>query len=85
MPKRVTKEEMRKIMSNLYGKLDKEERMEVEKLFRSDMHESGIEAGITQAEFDAAMQWLEQNPKKHKLEADDIAHIKHYFAEHLRD
>ncbi|MCA9360595.1 hypothetical protein H6789_02665 [Candidatus Nomurabacteria bacterium] len=84
-PKRVTKEEMKEIMSNLYGKLDEEERIEVEKLFRADLNEPGIEYGISQLEFDAAMAWLEANPSKHKLEADDIENIKKYFAEHLKD
>lgn len=85
VPKRVTGEEMKEIMSNLYGKLDEDERLEVEKLFRADLNEPGIESGITQAEFDAAMSWLEQNPRKHVLEADDIELIKKYFSEHLKD
>ncbi|MEY3784605.1 MAG: hypothetical protein RLZZ230_927 [Candidatus Parcubacteria bacterium] len=84
-PKRVTPEEMKEIMHNLYGKLEKDELIEVEKLFRSDMYESGLEAGISRSEFEAAMQWLESNPKKHVLEADDIALIKRYFEEHLKD
>lgn len=85
VPKRVTKEEMKKIMLNLYGKLEEDERVEVEKLFRADLLESGIEAGVTQVEFDAAMAWLEGNKRKHVLEDDDIELIKKYFAEHLQD
>jgi hypothetical protein len=85
IPKRVTKEEFREIMSSLYGKLDKDERMEVEKLFRSDLLETGIEAGITQIEFDAAVHWLESNKGKYVLEDNDIELIKKYFSEHLRD
>lgn len=85
LPKRVTPLEFKEIMSNLYGKLEKEERMEVEKLFRSDLLETGIEAGITQVEFDSAIQWLEANKKKHVLEDNDIELIKHYFSEHLKD
>lgn len=84
-PKRVRPEEMKEIMLRLYGKLDEDERIEVEKLFRADMYETGLEAGISQAEFDAAMNWLAQNPHKHVLEADDIELIKKYFAEHLQD
>lgn len=72
-------------MSNLYGKLDKNERVEVEKLFRADLFEFGKESGITQAEFDSAMVWLEENKTKHVLKADDIELIKKYFAEHLAD
>jgi len=85
IPKRVTQEEVREIMQNLYGKLDEEERIEVEKLFRADIAESGIEAGITQTEFDAAVGWLRANSRKHVLEDDDIALIEKYFIEHLKD
>ncbi|GEM_PF-1429597 len=84
-PKRVTVEEMREIMQNLYGKLDAEERAEVEKLFRADLTESGIEAGISQAEFTTAISWLRANQKKHVLEENDIVLIEKYFAEHLKD
>lgn len=76
---------MKEIMSNLYGKLEADERVEVEKLFRADLFESGDEVGISQAEFAAAMQWLEENPRKHVLEENDIVLIKKYFTEHLRD
>jgi len=84
-PKRVTEREMDDIMRRLYGKLDEDERIEVEKLFRADLAEDGREAGVTQAEFDAALRWLAENESKHELEADDIELIKTYFAEHLRD
>jgi len=84
-PKKVTSSEMREIMSSLYGKLEEDERIEVEKLFRADLFESGVEAGITQVEFDAAMDWLEQNKSKHVLEDNDIELIKKYFSEHLKD
>ncbi len=84
-PKKVTPLEFKEIMSNLYGKLDKDERMEVEKLFRADLQETGIEAGISQSEFDTAIKWLEENKRKHVLEDDDIELIKKYFAEHLKD
>jgi len=85
VPKRVTKEEMKDIMHNLYGKLDEAERVEVEKLFRADLFETGIESGITRTEFDSAMAWLEGNKRKHVLEDSDIDLIKKYFAEHLKD
>ena len=84
-PKRVTPEEFEKIMSRLYGKLDEAERIEVEKLFRADLNEVGVEQGITQAEFDVAMEWLEEHSRKHVLEDDDIERIKEYFKEHLAD
>tara|TARA_B100000508_G_scaffold37782_2_gene29597 strand:+ start:4631 stop:4906 length:276 start_codon:yes stop_codon:yes gene_type:complete len=84
-PKRVTKEEFKEIMSSLYGKLDEDERVEVEKLFRADLMEGGDEYGITDAEFSAAMTWLEENRNKHVLEENDIEIIKKYFEEHLAD
>jgi hypothetical protein len=84
-PKRVTKEEMKEIMHNLYGKLDEKERIEVEKLFRADLYEPGLEEGVSRLEYEAVMRWLEANPKKHVFEADDIALIKRYFEEHLKD
>jgi len=59
--------------------------VKVEKLFRADLLESGVEAGITQAELDSAVIWLEQNKKKHVLEDNDIELIKKYFSEHLKD
>lgn len=85
LPKRVTKKEFKIIMSNLYGKLREDERIEVEKLFRADLYESDIESGISQPEFDAAIKWLEENKSKHVLEENDIESIKKYFAEHLED
>lgn len=85
LPKRVTVQEYKEIMQRLYGKLDEDERIEVEKLFRADLNEVGLEAGISLAEFDAAILWLEENKKKHVLEDDDIELIKKYFGEHLKD
>ncbi|NCT01814.1 hypothetical protein GW766_00980 [Candidatus Parcubacteria bacterium] len=84
-PKRVTKEEMREIMQKLYGKLDAVERIEVEKLFRNDLVEPGIEAGVTKVELDAALSWLRTNPRKHVLEENDILLIEKYFLEQLND
>lgn len=84
-PKKVTPLEMKEIMNNLYGKLGKEERLEVEKLFRADLFEPGVEAGISQIEFNTAIKWLSENKSKHVLEDEDIEHIKKYFAEHLAD
>lgn len=83
--KRVTPTEMRETMQNLYGKLDEDERNEVEKLFRADLYEPGLEEGVTKAEFDAAIAWLRSNPRKHVLEESDITLIEKYFGEHLHD
>ncbi|MCA9358240.1 hypothetical protein KC902_03190 [Candidatus Kaiserbacteria bacterium] len=85
LPKRVTEVEFKEIMSRLYGKLDENERVEVEKLFRADLYESGREAGITQEEFGAGITWLKNNPRKHILEETDIELITKYFEEHLKD
>ena len=84
-PKRIRAEEMKEIMLRLHGKLDDAERNDVEKLFRADLYEPGIEAGITQAEFDAAMSWLRSNMSKHTLEEDDIMLVEQYCKEHLQD
>ena len=84
-PKRVTKLEMKKIKSRLYSKLDKKELAEVEKLFRADLLETGIHAGIDQSEFDNSIKWLKENKNKHVLEDDDIALVEEYFTEHLKD
>lgn len=83
--KRVTSIEMRDILQNLYGKLDDDERIEVEKLFRADLYEPGLEEGVTKIEFDAAIAWLKANPRKHVLEQNDIALIEKYFGKHLND
>ncbi len=83
--KRVIKSEMKEIMNNLYSKLDKRERDEVEKLFRADLMESGNESGISREEFDNTIKWLEENKRKHVLEDSDIENIKKYFEEHLKD
>lgn len=85
MPKRVTHEEWKKIRSNLYGKLDERERAELEKFFRADLSESGIESGISREEFEAGMRWLEENMGKHEFEDDDLHSIRKYFEEHLKD
>ena len=85
LPKRVTTEEYKRIKQSLYGKLDEHERNEVEQLFRADLNESGEESGISQIEFDAAMDWLKANKSKHVLEESDIVLLEKYFTEHLRD
>jgi truncated hemoglobin YjbI len=84
-PKRITSEEFKAVMTRLYGKFDEDERVEVEKLFRADLNEPGMESGITQIEFDSAITWLNQNTSKHVLEDDDIALLVQYFEEHLKD
>lgn len=83
--KRVTKEEMQKIMTNIYGKLDDRERAEVEKLFLPHLEESGLEAGVSPEEYEQTIAWLKANKKKHVLEDSDIAYIEKYFVEHLQD
>lgn len=72
-------------MHNLYGKLEPDERIEVEKLFRADLMEPGIEEGISREEYERVIQWLDMNPRKTVLEPDDIAMIKRYFEDNLRD
>jgi hypothetical protein len=84
-PKRITKQEYEQVMSRLYGKLDDAERVEVEKLFRADLDEGGVEEGITETELTAAIRWLNENKSKHVLEDDDIKLIVEYFEEHLKD
>ncbi len=84
-PKRVTKEEWKEIRSNLYGKLDEREREELEKFFRADLDELGIEQGISRAEFEASMTWLKVNMKKHAFEETDLVEIAKYFEDHLKD
>jgi len=84
-PKRVTKDEMKLITRRLYGKFDKHERAEFEKLFRADLHETGLEEGVSQSEFDATMTWLRGNMKKHDLEENDLELIEKHFTEHLKD
>jgi len=84
-PKRITALEYKETLSRLYRKLDEAERIEVEKLFRADLAESGLEEGITESEFTAAIDWLNENKAKHVLEDDDIATIVEYFQEHLKD
>jgi len=84
-PKRVSQDEFKAIMENLYGKLEEAERVEVEKLFRADMYESGIEEGISQPEVESALNWLKENRSKHVLEDSDIEVIERYFTEHLQD
>lgn len=84
-PKRVTKEEWEEILRSVYGKLEEEERVELEKFFRADLFEEGLEYGITKAEFEAGMNWLRNNAGKHEFEEDDLKTIEKYFAEHLAD
>lgn len=84
-PNRVTKKEWEEIRRSLYGKLDEKERVELEKFFRADMSEEGIESGITRAEFEAGMNWLKTNSKSHVFEPEDLEFIEHYFAPHLKD
>ncbi len=85
LPKRVTREEFKQIMNNLYGKLDENERANVEMLFRADLEESGTQSGITKAEFDSAMKWLQDNKRKYVLEDNDLKVIDKYFLQHLQD
>jgi hypothetical protein len=84
--KRVTDREYRRIMSALYGKLDRKERADIEQLFALSMEEEHVrEEGISRAEYERAMTWLRENPKKHHLEDSDIKHVAQYFEKHLRD
>lgn len=85
MPKRVTKEEWQEIRQDIYGELEPEERDELEKFWRADLSESGIEEGISQTEFSAGMAWLRSNMSKHKFEANDLAEIEKAFNKHLKD
>ena len=85
MPKRITHEEWKKIRSSLYGKLDERERIELEKFFRSDLSEEGIESGISREEFESGMEWLRSNLGKHEFEENDLVAIEKYFEEHLKD
>jgi len=84
-PKRVTKEEWNKIRLSLYGKLEKRERDELEKFFRADLHEEGIQSGITRKEFEAGMAWLRDNTGKHEFESNDLEEIEKAFERHLQD
>lgn len=84
-PKRITKEEWDKIRLNLYSKLDEREKIELEKFFRADLSEPGIESGISRAEFESGMAWLRSNMSKHEFEEEDLVQIEKYFGEHLRD
>ena len=84
-PKRVTKEEWKKIRVNLYGKLDKRERNELEKFFRADLFEEGSQSGITRAEFESGMAWLRDNMSKHDFESWDLEEIEKAFEVHLKD
>ncbi len=83
--KKVTKTEWEEIRLRLYRKLDEHDRDDVETLFRADLHEEGVEAGISRPEYESAIAWLKQNTNKHHLEVDDIAFIEGLFAEHLKD
>lgn len=85
MPKRITKEEWEEIRINIYGKLDEKERIELEKFFRADLSETGIESGISRAEYDAGMAWLRTNVGKHEFEENDLVEIQKYFEKHLKD
>ncbi len=84
-PKRVTKEEFKKIKQSLYNKLDRRDRAEFEKVFRTDLEESGLQAGITRDEYENTMTWLKENKSKHVLEDGDLMIIVKYFEQHLQD
>jgi hypothetical protein len=85
IPKRVTKEEWERITESVYGDLDERERNELEKFFRADLYEPGVEYGITEAEFRAGMEWLRHNMKKHEFEEADLDLLEKQFTEHLKD
>ena len=86
LPKRVTEREYRRIMSALYGKLDRRERADIEQIFALSMEEEHrTEAGISRAEFERAITWLRENPKKHHLEASDIEYGVECFEKNLDD
>ncbi|MEZ4104069.1 MAG: hypothetical protein R3B60_02150 [Candidatus Paceibacterota bacterium] len=84
-PKRITKDEWNEIRLSLYNKLDEEEKVELEKFFRADLSEPGIESGISRAEFESGMAWLRSNMGKHEFEEEDLVQIEKYFGEHLKD
>jgi hypothetical protein len=82
---KITKEEWGDIKQALYGKLDERERAEIEMIFRADLFESGTDAGMTAAEFQAGMEWLRTNTSKHTLEDSDLVLLKEQAAKHLKD
>jgi hypothetical protein len=84
-PKRITESEFKLLMSKLYSKLDEKERFEVEKLFRGDLYEPSIDAGISQVEFDSAVTWLRENMKKHVLEESDIEYLESRAEQYLKN
>lgn len=86
LPNRVTEREYRRIMSALYDKLDRRERADIEQIFALSMEEEhSSEAGISRAEFQRAISWLRENPKKHHLEESDIEYVIACFERHLDD
>lgn len=86
LPKRVTDQEMKRIMSALWGKLDSKERADVEQLFLLALNEDNrLEKGITREEFEQGINWFRSNMEKHHLEESDIAYVEEQFEKHLQD
>lgn len=85
-PKRLTPEEMRERVN--LGSLRPEERADIEKIFHTALYGyDGIEkrSGISRDEFERGIKWLQDNPHKHSLEADDIKRVQSQFEKELRD
>jgi hypothetical protein len=86
LPKRVTDQEMKRIMSALWGKLDRKERADVEQLFHLALNEnSRLEKGITREEYERGISWFRENMEKHHLEESDIAYVEEQFEKYLDD
>lgn len=77
--------EFKELQSELYSKgFTKNEREEVEKIFRGDLHESSeYERGIDAGEIENALKWMRENMKKHDIPSQKVDILEELLKEKL--
>lgn len=70
----ISQTEFKELQSELYSKgFNKNEREEVEKIFRGDLNESSeYERGIDAEEIENALKWMRENMKNHNIPSKKI-------------
>ena len=78
--KSVSETEFKNLMRDLSVKLDQRKRLEIEKMFHSDL---ASHHGITETEFAQGLEWFRDNSGKHVLNEADLELLEETFQKYL--
>jgi hypothetical protein len=85
MKRHISALEFKKVRSSLFSQDFTHDQINfVEALFTADLAESlRSERGIDEAEIEAQITWLKENPSKHKLSKEKVDILEAVLTEHL--